>query len=69
MTIKANKSACDDKSCSTMTVSLDEDRIPRKKKNNKLSETSIAGNKINQDQENISKEAKVGSSIEGKKFR
>ena len=28
--------------------------------------TSITGNKITQDQENMSKEAKVGSSIEGK---
>ena len=49
-----------------MTVSLDWDRIPRKKKK-KLSEDSIRGNKITQDQENISKEAKVGSRIEGKK--
>ena len=32
MTIKTNKSARDDRSCSTMTVSLDGDRIPRKKK-------------------------------------
>ena len=31
MTIKTNKSAHDDRSCSTMTVSLDGDRIPRKK--------------------------------------
>ena len=32
MTIKANNSAYDDRSCSTMTVSLDGDRITRKKK-------------------------------------
>ena len=51
-----------------MTVSLDGDRIPRKKKKNKLSETSIMGNKITQDQDNICKEAKVGSSIEGTKI-
>ena len=33
-TIKTNKSAHDDQSCSTMTVLLDRDRIPRKKKRN-----------------------------------
>ena len=32
----------------------------------KLSEISITGNKITQDPDNISKEAKVGSSIDGK---
>ena len=32
MMIKTNKSAHDDRSCSTMTVSLDGDHIPRKKK-------------------------------------
>ena len=32
----------------------------------KVSKNSITGNKITQDQENIGKEAKVGSSIEGK---
>ena len=63
---KTNKSARDDQNCSTMTVSLDGDRILRKKK--KLSETSITGNKITQYQENISKEARVGSSIEGTKI-
>ena len=31
MTIKTNKSARDDQSCSTMTVSLDGDLIPMKK--------------------------------------
>ena len=35
---------------------------------NKLSETSITGNKITQDQDNKSKEAKLGSSIEGTKL-
>ena len=68
MKIKTNKSAHDDRSCSTITASLDGDRIPRKKGKNKLSETSITGNRITQYQENISKEAKVGSSIKGKKF-
>ena len=34
MTIKTNKSAHADQSCSTMTVSLDGDRIPRKKGKN-----------------------------------
>ena len=32
MMIKIDKSARDDRSCSTMTVSLDRDTIPRKKK-------------------------------------
>ena len=67
MTIKINESARDYQSFSTMTVSLDGYRIPRKKKKKKLPETSITGNKITQDQDNISKEAKVGSSIEGTK--
>ena len=31
MTIKTNESACDYRSCSTMSVSLDVYRIPRKK--------------------------------------
>ena len=35
---------------------------------NKLSENSITGNKITQYQDNISKEAKVGSSTEGEKI-
>ena len=68
ITIKTNKSAHDDRSCLTMTVSLDGDHIPRKKKKKKLSENSITGNKITQDQDNISKEAKVGRSIEGTKI-
>ena len=33
MTIKTNRSAHDYRICSTMTVLLDRDRIPRKKKN------------------------------------
>ena len=32
MTIKTNKSASDDQNCSTMTVALDGDSIPRKNK-------------------------------------
>ena len=48
MTIKKDKWARDDRSCSTMTVSLDGDHTPRKKKKKKLSETSITGNQINQ---------------------
>ena len=51
-----------------MYVSLDGDHIPRKKKKYKQSETSITGNKITQDPDNMIKEAKVGSSIEGKNF-
>ena len=47
-----------------MYASQDGGHIPRKKKN-KLSETSIIKNKIIQDQDNISKEAKVVGIIEG----
>ena len=48
--IKTNRSAYDDKSCSSMSASQDGGHIPRKNKKKKLSETSIIGNKINQDQ-------------------
>ena len=51
-----------------MSASQDLGRIPRKNKKRKVSETSITGNKITQDQDNLSKEAKVGSIIEGKKI-
>ena len=63
MTIKTNKSEHDDRSYSGMSASQDGSRIPRKNKKKKLSETSITGNKITQDQDSISKEAKVVSSI------
>ena len=46
-----------------MFVSIDRDRIPRKKKR----ETTRNLNKITQDPENMSKGEKVGSSIEVKK--
>ena len=36
-------------------------------KKKKVSETSITGNKVNQDQDDTNKEAQVGSSIEGTK--
>ena len=39
-----------------------------KEEKSKLSETSITGNKITQDQDKMSKEAKVGSSIDGTKI-
>ena len=65
MTIKANKSAYDDRFYSGMSTSQDGGRITRKKKKKKLSETLITGNKITQDPDNMGKEAKVGSSIEG----
>ena len=51
-----------------MSASQDRGRIPRKKEKQKLPETSITGNKINQDQDNISKKSRVGSSIEGTKI-
>ena len=44
-------------------VIQDGGRIPRKKKKKKLSGTSIIGNKTTQYQDNIIKEAKMGSSI------
>ena len=55
MTITTNKSAHDDQSFSSMSASQDLGRITRKKKKNKVSETSITGNKITQDQDNMSK--------------
>ena len=67
MTIKTLKSAHDDKSYSSMSASLDTGHILRKKQKKKLSETSITGNKVTQDQDDTNKEAKVGSSIEGTK--
>ena len=66
MTIKTDKSVHYDRSYSVMYASQYGGRISRKNKREKLSGTSITGNKITQYQENISKEAKVGSSIEGK---
>ena len=68
MKIKTDKSAHDDRSYSSISASQDGGHIPRKNKKKKSSETSITGNKITQDQDNMSKEAKVGSSIEGKKI-
>ena len=67
MTIKTIKSARDDKSCLSVSASQVIGHIPRKKQKKKLSDTSITGNKINQDQDNMSKEEKVGSRIEGTK--
>ena len=49
MIIKIPKSAYDDKSYSSISVSLDLGRIPRKKQKNKVPETSITGNKVTQD--------------------
>ena len=49
MRIKIPKSAHDDKSYSSMSQSLDLGRITRKKQKNKVSETSIIGNKVTQD--------------------
>ena len=66
-TIKKIKSAHDDKSCLSMSASQDIGRIPMKKQKKKASETSNTRNKLTQDQDNIGKEAKVGSSIEGTK--
>ena len=65
MRIKIPKTTHDDKSYSSMYVSLYIGHIPRKKQKKKVSETSITGNKITQDQDDNNKEAKVGNSIEG----
>ena len=43
-------------------------RLYPEEEGKKPSETSITGNKITQDPDNLSKEAKVGSSIDGTKF-
>ena len=67
MRIKILKSAHDDKIYSIMSVSLDIGYIHRKKQKKKVSETSITGNKVTQDQDETNKEAKVYSSIEGTK--
>ena len=66
MTIKIIKSDQDDKNCLSMSASQDIGSIPRKEK--KASETSITGNTLTQDKDNMSKGAKVGISIEGKKI-
>ena len=50
-----------------MSQSLDLGPIHRKKQKNKVSETSITGNKVTQDPVDTNKESKVDSSIEGKK--
>ena len=65
---KTNKLARYNRSVLSVSVSLDGERIPRKKKKKKLSETSITGNKITQDPDNMSKEAKVGINIDGTKI-
>ena len=53
---------------SITTVSPDGDCIPRKKKNKKVSEISITGNKITEDPDNLGKKTKVGSIIDGTKI-
>ena len=50
-----------------MSVSLDIGHIPRIKQKNKVSETSITGNKVTQDQDDTNKKENVGSSTEGTK--
>ena len=62
MTIKIIKSDQDDKNCLSMSASQDIGSIPRKEK--KVSETSITGNTLTQDKDNMSKGTKVGISIE-----
>ena len=55
MRIKIHKSAHDDKIYSSMYVSLDIVHIPMKKQKKKVSETSITGNKVTQDQDDRNK--------------
>ena len=76
ITIQTKKLTPDNKSLSSVsvlgesitTVSQYGYHIPRKKKNNKLSEISITGNKITQNPDNMSKKPKVGSRIDGTKI-
>ena len=67
MTNKTIKSAHDDKSFSSMSASQEIGHIPRTKQKKKVSETSITIDKITQYQDNMGKETKDGSSIEGTK--
>ena len=48
MRIKIPKKTHDDKIYSSMSLSLDLGRIPRKKQKKKVSETSITGNEVTQ---------------------
>ena len=59
MTIKTDKSEHDDRSYSSMSASEDGGCIPRKRVKKKLSETSITGNKITQDQDNKGKNQRL----------
>ena len=67
MRIKIPKTAHEDKSYPSMSVSLDLGCIPSKKQTKNVSETSITGNKVTQDPDDTNKEAKVGISIWGTK--
>ena len=67
MRIKIPKTAHDDKSYPSMSVSLNIADIPRKKQTKKVSETSITGKNVTQDPDDTNEEAKVGNSIEGEK--
>ena len=55
MRIKIPKTTRDDKSCSSMSQSLDLGPITRKKQKKKVSETSITGNKVTQDPDDKNK--------------
>ena len=67
MRIKKPKKTHDYKSYTSMSQSLELGPIPRKKQKEKVSETSITGNKVTQNPDDTNKEAKVGSSIVGTK--
>ena len=66
MIIKVPKTTHDDKSYSSMSQSLYLGRIPRKKQK-KVPENAITGNKVTQDPDDTNNETKDGSSIEGTK--
>ena len=67
ITIQTLKSAHDDESYSSLSLSLNMGHIYRKKQKKKVSKNSITGNKATQDQDDTNKEEKVGSSIKGTK--
>ena len=67
MRIRISKTYHDDKSYLSMSQSLSLGPIHRKKQTNEVPETSITGNKVTQDPDDMNKKAKVGIIIEGTK--
>ena len=57
----------DEKMFLSMSISHEEDRIPRKKQRKKIPEPSVTANEVTQDPEYMEKGDNVGSIIEGTK--